>query len=391
MIYNQQINLDTNLLIPITIFVFVSLMIGGCAGESTDENGNLNLDPMNFQTEISGKSTDLFKLENDNGIEIYITNYGGRIVSWLVPDRDGTSADIVLGYDSIEGYLNSNEVFFGALIGRYGNRIAEGNFELDGVDYNLAINNPPNHLHGGPNGFHNVVWDANQISDQQLRLQYLSEDGEEGYPGNLQIQVDYQLNADNELMIDYTATTDQKTVINLTNHAFFNLAGAGSGTINNHELMIEADHYTPVDSTLIPTGEIAPVSDTPFDFRSAKMIGRDLDQDHEQLTFGAGYDHNFVLNKQNQGSPEMAARVYEPESGRVMEVLTTEPGLQFYGGNFLNGSDVGKERVPYELRSAFCLETQHYPDSPNQPDFPSTILEAGETYHTVTVYRVGTK
>lgn len=379
-----------NRIISIIIIVAVSLMIAGCASESA-ENGNLKLDPMNFQTEINGKTTDLFKLENDNGIEIYITNYGGRIVSWLVPDRDGNSADIVLGYDSIEGYLNSNEVYFGALIGRFGNRIADGKFELDGVAYTMAINNPPNHLHGGPNGFHNVVWDAQQISDQQLRLNYISADGEEGYPGILQIQVDYSLNNDNELMIDYTAATDQKTVINLTSHAFFNLAGAGSGTVNNHELMVSADQYTPVDSTLIPTGEIVSVSGTPFDFRSAKTIGHDLDQYHEQLHYGMGYDHNFVLNKENRGSLELAARVYEPESGRVMEVLTTEPGLQFYGGNFLNGSDVGKEGVPYEFRSAFCLETQHYPDSPNQPDFPSTVLEAGETYHTVTVYRFSTR
>lgn len=379
-----------NKIITIIIIVAVSLMVAGCASEST-ENGNLKLDPMNFQTEIDGKTTDLFKLENDNGIEIYITNYGGRIVSWLVPDRDGIRADIVLGYDSIEGYLNSNEVYFGALIGRFGNRIADGKFELDGVEYTLAINNPPNHLHGGPNGFHNVIWDAQQISDQQLRLNYISADGEEGYPGNLQIQVDYSLNNDNELMIDYTAATDQKTVLNLTNHAFFNLAGAGSGTVNHHELMVIADHYTPVDPTLIPTGEIVPVSGTPFDFRSAKTIGRDLDQDHEQLTFGVGYDHNFVLNRENLGSLELAARVYEPKSGRVMEVLTTEPGLQFYGGNFLNGSDVGKEGVPYEFRSAFCLETQHFPDSPNQPGFPSTALEAGETYHTVTVYRFSTR
>lgn len=373
--------------ITISIFVIISIMIAGCAGESAAENERLKLDPAKFQTELDGKTTDLFKLENDNGIEIYITNYGGRIVSWLVPDRDGIRADIVLGYDSIEGYLNSNEVFFGALIGRYGNRIADGKFELDGMEYMLAINNPPNHLHGGPNGFHNVVWDAQQISDQQLRLQYFSEDGEEGYPGNLQIQVDYLLNDENELLIDYTAETDQKTVLNLTSHAFFNLTGAGSGTINNHELMLNAEHYTPVDSTLIPTGEIATVSGTPFDFRSSKAIGLDLDQDHEQLAYGAGYDHNFVLTKENQGSPELAATVYDPGSGRVMEVLTTEPGIQFYGGNFLNGSDVGKEGVPYESRSAFCLETQHYPDSPNQSGFPSTVLEPGETYHTVTVYR----
>lgn len=373
--------------IKIILIVVVSLMNTGCANEITVDNENLNLNPMNFQTEINGKTTDLFKLQNDNGIEVYVTNYGGRIVRWLVPDRDGNIADIVLGYDSIEGYLNSNEVYFGSLIGRYGNRIAEGTFELDGTEYTLAVNNPPNHLHGGPNGFHNVVWDAKMISDRHLRLQYLSEDGEEGYPGNLQVQVHYILNNDNELMIDYTAVTDQKTVVNLTNHAFFNLAGAGSGTVNDHELMINAEHYTPVDSTLIPTGEVAPVSGTPFDFTSAKAIGHDLNEENLQLEHGMGYDHNYVLTKQNEGALELAARVVEPESGRVMEVLTTEPGIQLYGGNFLNGSDVGKENVPYEFRSAFCLETQHFPDSPNQPDFPSTELEPDEIYHTVSVYR----
>ena len=371
-------------ILALSLFTVILL---GCVNERPSVNNNLTLDPMNFQTEINGKSTDLFKLENDNGIEVYITNYGGRIVSWLVPDRDGNRDDIVLGYDSIEGYLNSNEVYFGSLIGRYGNRIAEGKFDLDGVEYTLATNNPPNHLHGGPNGFHNVVWDARQISDKHLRLQYLSEDGEEGYPGNLLVQVHYILNNDNELRIDYTAVTDQKTVVNLTNHAFFNLAGAASGTVNGHELMINAEHFTPVDSTLIPTGEITPVAGTPFDFTSAKPIGRDLEQDNEQLDFGMGYDHNFVLSKETPGALELAARVVEPESGRVMEVLTTEPGIQLYGGNFLDGSDVGKEGKPYEFRTAFCLETQHFPDSPNQPDFPTTVLEPNEIYHTVTVYR----
>ena len=375
-------------ILALSLFTVILL---GCVNERPPVNSNLTLDPMNFQTKINGKSTDLFKLENENGIEVYITNYGGRIVSWLVPDRDGNRDDIVLGYDSIEGYLNSNEVYFGSLIGRYGNRIAEGKFELDGVEYTLATNNPPNHLHGGPKGFHNVVWDAKQISDKHLRLQYFSEDGEEGYPGNLLIQVHYILNNDNELRIDYTAVTNQKTVVNLTNHAFFNLAGAASGTVNGHELMINAEHFTPVDSTLIPTGEVAPVAGTPFDFTSAKTIGRDLEQDNEQLDFGMGYDHNFVLSKQTPGALELAARVVEPESGRVMEVLTTEPGMQLYGGNFLDGSDVGKEGEPYEFRTAFCLETQHFPDSPNQPDFPTTVLEPNEMYHTVTVYRFDTR
>lgn len=375
-----------------TALTLISLALLGCEREGPVEtNNHQTLDPMAFQTDIDGKMTDLFKLENDKGMEIYITNYGGRIVSWLVPDRQGTLSDIVLGYDSIEGFLDSNEIYFGALIGRYGNRIADGLFELDGTEYSLATNNPPNHLHGGPGGFHNVVWDAQQISDKHLRLEYFSEDGEEGYPGNLKVQVHYILNNDNELMIDYTAVSDQKTVVNLTNHAFFNLGGAASGTINNHELMINADQYTPVDSTLIPTGEITPVNGTPFDFTSSKPIGADLEEDHEQLEHGLGYDHNFVLNRETDDRLELSARVYEPESGRVMEILTTEPGLQFYGGNFLDGSDVGREGQPYEFRTAFCLEPQHFPDSPNQPDFPSTVMDAGEIYHTVSVYRFSTQ
>lgn len=346
---------------------------------------------MAFETEINGKETDLFKLENDQGMEIYITNYGGRIVSWLVPDRQGQLDDIVLGYDSIDGFLNSNEVYFGALIGRHGNRIAQGSFELDGREYSLATNNPPNHLHGGPEGFHNVVWDAQQISEKHLRLEYYSVDGEEGYPGNLHVQVHYILNNNNELMIDYTAVTDQKTVVNLTNHAFFNLGGAASGTINNHQLLINADRYTPVDSTLIPTGEIVPVSGTPFDFTSQKEIGADLEADNEQLKHGLGYDHNFVLNRETEDKLELAVSVHEPESGRVMEILTTEPGLQFYGGNFLDGLDVGREGKPYEFRTAFCLEPQHFPDAPNQRDFPSTELDTDEIYHTVSVYRFSTE
>ena len=374
----------------IALSFFVAIL-WGCDDERIMENNNLNLDAMAFQTEIDGKKTDLFKLENSQGMKIYITNYGGRIVSWNVPDRSGEMADIVLGYDSIEGYLNSNEVYYGALIGRYGNRIADGRFELNGKEYRLDINNPPNHLHGGPKGFHNVVWDAKQIDDKHLRLQYFSKDGEEGYPGNLQVQVHYMLNDNNELKIDYTATTDEKTIVNLTNHAFFNLAGAASGTINNHELMVYADHYTPVDSTLIPIGEIEAVEGTPFDFTSSKAIGADLEAENEQLSYGLGYDHNFVLRKEQPGALELAARVYEPGSGRVMEVLTTEPGIQFYGGNFLNGSDIGKEGKPYEFRTAFCLETQHFPDSPNQPNFPSTTLEANEIYHSVSVYRLSTQ
>lgn len=378
--YKRQLKLMTLMLLAATLW--------GCDHEKDLEYSNITLESMAFQTEIDGKQTGLFKLENSQGMKIYITNYGGRIVSWLAPDRNGGMADIVLGYDNIEGYLNSNEVYFGALIGRYGNRIAEGRFELDGIEYTLGINNPPNHLHGGPKGFHNVVWDAKQIDDKHLRLQYFSEDGEEGYPGNLQVQVHYILNDNNELKIDYTAMVNEKTVVNLTNHAFFNLAGAANGTINNHELMVNANHFTPVDSTLIPTGEIETVAGTPFDFTTPKAIGADLEIENDQLSHGLGYDHNFVLSKEQTGALELAAKVFEPESGRVLEILTTEPGIQFYGGNFLDGSDIGKEGKPYEFRTAFCLEPQHFPDSPNQQNFPSTTLEPNEIYHSVSVYRL---
>lgn len=371
------------------LFSCLCLALAGCgAGSSGSAQSQLPVNPEKFRTEIDGKQTDLFILSNAQGMQVAITNYGGRIVSWMAPDRDGDFDDIVLGFDSIEGYLNANEVYFGALIGRYGNRIAGGKFSLDGTEYTLATNNGPNHLHGGPGGFHNVVWDAELLDKQNLRLTYFSEDMEEGYPGNLQVQVIYSLDEDNKLRVDYTAFADEKTVVNLTNHAFFNLAGAASGTINNHELMIDADAYTPVDSTLIPFGEIAPVQGTPFDFRQAKAIGRDLETDNEQLEFGMGYDHNFVLNKQREGALSLAARVREPESGRVMRIYTTEPGLQFYGGNFLDASDTGKEGKPYEFRTAFCLEPQHFPDSPNHENFPSTVLEQGSIYHSLSVYQL---
>lgn len=373
-------------------FSCLCLAFAGCGADSPRENqSRLPVNPEKFRTEINGKQTDLFVLSNEQGMQVAITNYGGRIVSWMTPDHNGDFDDIVLGFDSIEGYLNANEVYFGALIGRYGNRIAGGKFSLDGTEYTLATNNGPNHLHGGPGGFHNVVWDAEVLDEQNLRLTYFSEDMEEGYPGNLQVQVIYSLSDDNKLRIDYTAFTDQKTIVNLTNHAFFNLGGAAGGTINDHELMINADSYTPVDSTLIPFGENVSVQDTPFDFRQTKPIGRDLEADHEQLQFGMGYDHNFVLNKQNEGALTLAASVREPASGRVMNIYTTEPGLQFYGGNFLDGSDTGKEGKPYEFRTAFCLEPHHYPDSPNQEHFPSTVLEPGQIYHTVSVYELETR
>lgn len=358
---------------------------------SNKKNTTLPVEKSDFQTQVNGKQTDLFVLQNKKGMKVGITNYGGRIVSWLVPDSHGSFDDIVLGFDSIEGYLNANEIYFGALIGRYGNRIAKGEFQLNGQQYELATNDGSNHLHGGPGGFHNVVWEATQLDDQHLVLNYLFKDKEEGYPGNLNVQVQYVLTQNNELKIDYTAVTDDSTVINLTNHAFFNLGGAASGSINDHQLTIKGSRYTPVDSTLIPTGEIAPVENTPFDFTTPTAIGERLLEENTQLSYGKGYDHNFVLDKEEPGTLTKAAKVTDPESGRTMDIFTTEPAIQFYGGNFLDGSDTGKEGEPYKHRTAFCLEPQHFPDSPNQPQFPSTVLEPGEIYHSLSVYRFATE
>lgn len=374
-----------------SIFFFCTALLISC-GSSDNQKQSLKeqLDKSAFQTTIDKKHTDLYTLKNERGMQVSITNYGGRIVSWLAPDKDGNYDDIVLGFDSIDGYLNANEIYFGALIGRFGNRIAEGEFSLNGSDYQLATNNGPNHLHGGPGGFHNVVWDATQLDHQHLVLQYISEDGEEGYPGTLKVKVHYILTDNNELKIDYTASTDKETPINLTNHAFFNLGGAASGSINDHKLLIEANSYTPVDSTLIPNGEITPVKKTPFDFRESKSIGKDLSENDKQLDYGQGYDHNFVLNKEKGNRLTRAAKVHDPESGRVLEILTTEPGIQFYGGNFLDGSDTGKEGKPYQHRTAFCLEPQHFPDSPNQSNFPSVVLEPDSVYHSLSVYQLST-
>ncbi len=348
-------------------------------------------EPGNFSTQIQGKDVGLYTLENSNGLRTDITNYGGRIVSLLVPDKSGVFDDIVTGYHTIEEFLDSEEIYFGALIGRYGNRIGNARFVLDGETYLLPANDGENHLHGGPGGFHNVVWDAEQPDGQTLVLTYMSPHLEEGYPGNLNVEVTYELNDDDELVITYRATTDQKTVVNLTSHAFFNLAGEGSTTINDHYLRINADNFTPVDETLIPTGAIEPVAGTPFDFLTYQRIGERVEEEHEQLIYGRGYDHNFVLNTEGGTEPAFAASVYDPVSMRKMEVYTTEPGLQFYGGNFLSGREIGKRGEPYLHRTSFCLETQHFPDSPNQPHFPSTVLEPGEVYSTTTIYRFTVK
>lgn len=344
-----------------------------------------------FELEIDGKKTKLYTIKNSNGIEATFCNYGQRLVSLVVPDKNGIKADIVLGFNSLQEYIDADEPYFGATIGRYGNRIKKGKFTLNNKTYTLATNNGENHLHGGKKGFNSVVWDAIQSSENELIFYRVSKDMEEGYPGNLDVTVNYKLTENNELIINYKAKSDKPTVINLTHHSFFNLAGEGNGTINNHLLQINADAYTPVDKTLIPTGKIADVKNTPFNFLEAKPIGKDLKVDDEQLNFGLGYDHNFVLNNspKNELGYVFAAKVVEPTSGRTMEIFTDEPGLQFYGGNFLNGKAIGKSRKPYVFRGAFCLETQHFPDSPNQPNFPSTTLYAGEVYTSLCIYKFG--
>ena len=339
---------------------------------------------------VDGKPVMLHTLTNASGAQVAITNYGGIVVSLSAPDRDGNLGDVVLGYDNLDAYL-ADTPYFGALIGRYGNRIANGAFTLNGESFALARNNGPNALHGGEKGFDKVVWDAAPTAaGDGLTLTYVSADGEEGYPGTLSVRVVYTWTDDNELHIAYEATADKPTVVNLTNHSYFNLKDAGASSALNHEVVIHADRYTPIDETFIPTGEPAAVEGTPFDFRQAAAIGARIEEDHQQLQFGLGYDHNYVLNRSGEGL-ELAVTVYEPDSGRVMEVLTEEPGVQFYSGNFLDGHHVGKGGVAYERRSAFCFETQHFPDSPNQPQFPSTVLNPGETYSTKTVYRFSTR
>ncbi len=343
-----------------------------------------------FDTVISDIPVGLYVLTNPNGLEITVTNYGGRIVSVMAPDRNGHYEDVVLGFDNIHDYVNiSNN--FGALIGRYGNRIAGGKFTLGEQEYNLPVNNGPNHLHGGPKGFDKRVWKVEEASDNRIVLTYVSEDMEAGYPGRLNVRVIYELGDDNGLRINYFAETDKTTVVNLTNHAYFNLHGAGKGKIPDHELMINADYFTPVDSTMIPTGEIRPVAGTPFDFTEPHLIGERIDSENRQLEYGSGYDHNFVLNHKEPESTILAARLHDPGSGRILEVYTDEPGIQLYTGNFLDGSVTGKHGETYERREAVCLETQHFPDSPNKPEFPSVVLEPGETYTSTCIYKFTSK
>jgi len=340
-----------------------------------------------------GRPITLYTLTNSHGVEVRTMNYGGIIVSIRVPDRKGQMADVVLGHETLEGYI-PNPPYLGAIVGRYANRIANGTFTLDGKTYALPKNDGPNTLHGGTTRtFDKVVWDGEVIKGKNaVAYTYLSKDGEEGFPGNLKIKVTYTLTDENAIVIDYDAATDKATPINVSQHSYFNLKGEGNGDILNHEIMINADRFTPVDKNLIPTGELRPVKGTPFDLTTPTKIGAHIDDNYDQLTLGHGYDHNFVINsKPEQNGLALAARVFEPTSGRVLEVWTSQPGVQFYTGNFLDGTVTGKQGHVYKRRYAFCLETQHFPDSPNHPDFPNTILKPGETFHQKTVFKFSAK
>lgn len=338
-----------------------------------------------------GTPIDIYTL-SEGPIEVRVTNYGGYLVSLKVPDRNGKSADIVLGFDDLDGYVNNNThkgtAYLGPIVGRYANRIARGSFTLEGRQYSLAINNGPNALHGGPHGFHQVVWKG-RLLPEGVELTYLSKDGEEGYPGNLNVVVGYTL-SQGALTIDYSATTDKDTILNLTNHTYFNLKGAGQGDILDHDLILHASRFTWADSNLTPTGELKSVEGTPLDFRKSTRIGERIDSDYEQLRVAGGYDQNFVLDAGGRELAE-AAEVYEPSSGRVMRVLTDQPGVQFYTGNFFDGTIKGKSGIAYQRRYGLCLETQHFPDSPNHPEFPTTELKPGERFHRVTVFAFSTR
>ena len=358
----------------------------GCTGlsKTSQQNGQITVKPFGQTTD--GTAVSLYTLRNNNGAEAGICNYGGLVIFLKVPDRNGHFGDVVLGYDDLADYIKDSP-YFGAMIGRYGNRIAKGKFTLDGKEYTLAVNNGPNALHGGLKGFDKVVWEPSimaSLEGPSLQLRYVSKDGEEGYPGTLTVTAVYTLTQDNGLKLEYTATTDKDTVVNLTQHSYFNLAGKGD--ILKHVVMIPADKFTPVDSTLIPVGELRPVDGTPFDFRTPTAIGARIGQDDEQLKFGNGYDHNWVINKP-MDQLGLMARVYEPTTGRVLEVLSTEPGLQFYSGNFLDGKNKGKGGWVYQFRNGFCMEPQHYPDSPNQPNFPSVVLKPGQVYRNTIIFK----
>ena len=343
--------------------------------------------------DVEGNPVEEYTLTNRSGIEMKVITYGGIVTSLKVPDKNGKMEDVVLGYNDLSSYVDHNP-YFGAIIGRYGNRIAKGKFSIDSIEYSLAKNNGENSLHGGVKGFDKVIWRAEQITSNDrvgLELSYLSKDGEEGYPGNLDVKIVYWLTDQNTFEIEYSATTDKPTAVNLTHHSYFNLQGESSGSILKHELMINAEFYTPVDSGLIPTGELAQVKETPFDFNNPTAIGARIESNHEQLGIGKGYDHNFILNSTQLGDTVLAASVYDNTSGRYMEIFTTEPAIQFYSGNFLDGSTIGKSGTAYRFRNGFCLETQHSPDSPNRPEWPTTLLKPGEIYSSKTIHKFSIK
>lgn len=355
---------------------------------STSDENLCGLKRTDFQKTVDGKQTDLFILKNENGVEIAVTNYGGAVLAIMAPDKNGKFANVIQGHDSIDHVINSHEPFLSTLIGRYGNRIANGKFLLDGQEYSLTINNGPNSLHGGPTGFHARVWDAEQVTPQSLKLHYLSADGEEGFPGNLDVTVVYTLSNQNEFIITYSAVTDKTTLVNLTHHGFFSLSGIANPTasVENNIVTINADFYTPMDNVSIPTGEIAKVEGTPMDFRTPHTVGERIDDKFQQLVFGAGYDHCYVLNKTESGSLELAATCKDPKSGRLMEVYTTEAGVQLYTGNWLNGFK-GAHGATFPARSAICFEAQCFPDTPNKPHFPSATLLPGDEYQQITIYK----
>jgi len=378
-----------------TLLMITTILLGACAEQNAAPDPSVDRDA--FGMTPAGDSVDVYTLTNANGLSMRVMNYGGIILSLRVPDRGGTLEDVVLGFDALQGYTReayrAANPYFGALIGRYGNRIDEGEFTIDGQTYTLEVNDGPNHLHGGEEGLDQVVWDAEPYRHADsvgLVLTHTSPDGHGGYPGRLDLEVTYTLTSDDELVIDYRATTTEATHVNLTQHSYFNLDGEGDGDILDHRLRTEAEAFTPVDSTLIPTGTFRQVEGTPFDFTEPTPIGARIDTENQQLDIAGGYDHNLVLRRQDSDTLHLAARVYDPDSGRLMTVRTTEPGLQFYSGNFLDGSFSGKSGEPYGRHAGFALETQHFPDSPNHPDFPSTLLCPDETYTSRTVYAFST-
>lgn len=358
------------------------VMVLGC----TQQHATVGISNEEFSLDYKGKTIQLYTLKNDDGVVCQLTNFGARVVTLYTPDKNGVPGDVIVGYGSGKDFVEKKDRSYGAVIGRYGNRIGNATFSIDGINYQLEKNNGDNHLHGGPNGFHRQIWDVESESDSEVVFELISPDMDNGYPGTINVKVKYQLTAANELKIEYFATTDKKTILNLTNHTYFNLKDAGKTSINDHVMFLSADYFTPVDEGLIPTGELKEVAGTPFDFTTPTVIGSRLNADNKQLKIGNGYDHNWVLNTNNDVT-RLAAKVINTESGRVLEVYTNEPGIQFYSGNFIDGTIAGKNGIKYDSRSAFCLETQHFPDSPNKEQFPSVILNPDDEYYSVCIYK----